>query len=110
MYIYDFCFAGPLQNRILFHVAHRQGDETQLINYHQRLTNAVEDQLSLAGMHFLRGHYQEATDLYKRILLEQRDFVALNIYVALCYSKLDYYDVSLEILSLYLSRSLLTLV
>ena len=60
-----------MQNRILFHVAHRQGDETQLINYHQRLTNSVEDQLSLAGMHFLRGHYQEATDLYKRILLEQ---------------------------------------
>jgi len=64
----------------------------------------VEDQLSLAGMHFLRGHYQEATDLYKRILLEQRDNLALNIYVALCYYKLDYYDVSLEILSLYLSR------
>ena len=136
---------GQLQNRILFHIAHRLGDEAQLINYHQRLTNSVEDQLSLAGMHFLRGHYQEATDLYKRVLLEQvsslfglfalalilvlclacgqlmcklndsfvfscaiphqRENLALNIYVALCYYKLDYYDVSLEILSLYLRSS-----
>jgi intraflagellar transport protein 56 len=62
---------GQLQNRILFHVAHKLGEETQLINYHHRLTSSIEDQLSLAGMHFLRGHYQEATDLYKRILLEQ---------------------------------------
>jgi intraflagellar transport protein 56 len=93
-------FQGPpghLQNRILFHVAHHVGDETQLMNYHQRLTSNVEDQLSLAGMHFKRGHYQEATDLYKRVLLEQREHLALNVYVALCYYKLDYYDVSLEV-------------
>ena len=66
---------------------------------------SVEDQLSLAAMHFLRGHYQvgrlparlmvadggggqEATDVYKRVLLEQRDNIALNVYVALCYYKL----------------------
>jgi len=35
-------------------------------------------------------------------LLENRDFHALNAYVALCYYKLDYYDVSLEILAVYL--------
>ena len=55
--------AGELQNRILFHVAHRLGDENQLISYHSRLGSGVSDQLSLAGMHFLRGHYQEATDV-----------------------------------------------
>lgn len=37
---------------------------------------------------------QEATDIYKRLLLEHRDFLALNVYVALCYARLDYYDVS----------------
>jgi len=35
-------------------------------------------------------------------LLENRDDLALNVYVAMCYYKLDYYDVSLEILAVYL--------
>jgi intraflagellar transport protein 56 len=34
--------------------------------------------------------------------LENRDDLALNVYVAMCYYKLDYYDVSLEILAVYL--------
>ena len=38
-----------------------------------------------------------------RILLENRDDLALNVYVAMCYYKLDYYDVSLEILAVYLN-------
>ena len=59
-------------------------------------------QLSLAAIHYLRGHFQEATDIYKRLLLENREDLALNVYVAMCYYKLDYYDVSLEILAVYL--------
>jgi intraflagellar transport protein 56 len=31
-----------------------------------------------------------------------RDYLALNVYVALCYYKLDYYDVSQEVLAAYL--------
>ena len=34
--------------------------------------------------------------------MENKDFHAINIYVALCYYKMDYYDVSLEILAVYL--------
>jgi hypothetical protein len=45
---------------------------------------------------------QEATDIYKKLLLECRDNIALNVYVAMCYYKLDYYDVSMEILAVYL--------
>ena len=45
---------------------------------------------------------KKATDIYKRLLLENRDDLALNVYVAMCYYKLDYYDVSLEILAVYL--------
>merc|ERR1719486_1452092 len=77
-------------------------DETKLMVHHQKLTDTTEDQLSLAAIHYLRNHYQEATDIYKRLLLENRDDVALNVYVAMCYYKLDYYDVSLEILAVYL--------
>lgn len=31
-----------------------------------------------------------------------REFLALKVYVALCYYKLDYYDVSQEVLAVYL--------
>merc|ERR1719502_1862351 len=93
--------ACPLQNRLLFHLAHRLNDENKLMMHHQKLADTTLDQLSLASIHFLRNHFQEATDIYKRLLLENRDYTALNVYVALCYYKLDYYDVSLEILAAY---------
>jgi len=94
--------ACPLQNRLLFHIAHRMNDENKLMMHHQKLNDTTLDQLSLASIHYLRNHFQEATDIYKRLLLENRDYTALNVYVALCYYKLDYYDVSLEILAAYL--------
>ena len=94
--------ACPLQNRLLFHLSHRMNDENKLMMHHQKLADTTLDQLSLASIHFLRNHFQEATDIYKRLLLENRDYTALNVYVALCYYKLDYYDVSLEILAAYL--------
>ena len=62
----------------------------------------VQDQLCLAALHYLRSHYEEATEIYKKLLIENKDFHAINIYVALCYYKMDYYDVSLEILAVYL--------
>ncbi|XP_065826751.1 intraflagellar transport protein 56-like [Oscarella lobularis] len=93
-----------LKNRLLFHIAHKFGDEKGLMSYHQQLQDVVEDQLSLASIHYLRSHYQEAIDIYKRILLDNREFLALNVYVALCYYKLDYYDVSQEVLAVYLAH------
>lgn len=56
----------------------------------------------MAGLHYLRSHFEEATEIYKKLLIENKDFHAINIYVALCYYKMDYYDVSLEILAVYL--------
>jgi len=79
---------GGLQNRLLFHVAHKQNDENKLMMYHQKLTEAKEDQLALAAIHFLRSHFQESTDIYKRLLLENRDDLALNVYVAMSYYRL----------------------
>lgn len=46
--------------------------------------------------------YLQATEIYKRLLLENRGELALNVYVAMCYYKMDYYDVALEILAVYL--------
>ena len=78
-------------------------DDKKLVQYHQKLSDTKEDELSLAAIHFLRGHFQEATDIYKRLLIEDKSGLALNVYVAMCYYKLDYYDVSLEILQVYLA-------
>jgi hypothetical protein len=33
-------------------------------------------------------------DTYKRLLLAHGDYAALGVYVALCYSRLDYHDTS----------------
>ena len=57
----------------------------------------------MAALHYLRSHFEEATEIYKKLLIENKDCHAINIYVALCYYKMDYYDVSLEILNVYLN-------
>ena len=93
-----------IRTRLRFHLAHKFGDEKKLMTFHQELEDVIEDQLSLASIHYLRSHYQEAIDIYKRILLDNREHLALNVYVALCYYKLDYYDVSQEVLAVYLQH------
>ncbi|MFH4980015.1 hypothetical protein AB6A40_006724 [Gnathostoma spinigerum] len=95
---------SALQNRILFHVSHKLEDEKRLMLYHSQLQDSIEDQLSLASIHYLRFHYQEAIDIYKKILTNNKTFIALNVYLALCYYRLDYYDVSLEVLQNYLNE------
>ncbi|XP_057323808.1 intraflagellar transport protein 56 [Microplitis mediator] len=93
-----------LKTRVMFHLAHKMGDEAKLKDYHGKLKDVTEDQLCLASIHYLRAHYQEAIDIYKKILLDNRDYLALNVYVALCYYKLDYYDVAQEVLQVYLQK------
>lgn len=99
---------GPeinLQTRILFHIAHRKDDRDKLVQFHDKISaDNDEDQLSLASIHYVKGHFQQAVDTYKRILLEKREYLALQVYIALCYYKLDYYEVSLEILGPYLEK------
>ncbi|KAG5895880.1 hypothetical protein JTB14_000495 [Gonioctena quinquepunctata] len=96
--------SSGLKTRLNFHLSHKLRDEATLMEYHQQLQDILEDQLSLAAIHYLRAHYQEAIDIYKRLLLQNRENIALNVYVALCYYKLDYYDVSQEVLGIYLNR------
>jgi len=72
---------GPLQNRLLFHLSHKFNDEKRLMGYHANLKDVIEDQLSLASIHYLRSHYQEAIDIYKRILLDNRSAVRCRPFV-----------------------------
>ena len=43
-----------LKTRLQFHLAHKFGDEKKLMQYHQELEDVIEDQLSLASIHYLR--------------------------------------------------------
>lgn len=95
---------SPLKIRLLFHLAHKLTDDDRLMELHGSLRDVIEDQLSLAGLHYLRGQYQEAIDIYKRILLDNKNLHAVNVYVALCYYKLDYFGMSQEVLDLYLAN------
>lgn len=68
-------FLGPksaLQTRVLFHVSHKQNNEEKLMNLHRQLQDVIEDQMCLASMHYMRSHFQEALDIYKRYLVENR--------------------------------------
>ncbi|XP_024083813.1 intraflagellar transport protein 56-like [Cimex lectularius] len=94
----------PLKVRLQFHLCHKLGNEVRLIENHKKLENTIEDSLSLAALHYLRSHHKEAIDIYKKILLDKRELLALNVYAALCYYKLDYYDVSQELLGTYLQK------
>lgn len=96
---------GPkttLQNRLLFHIAFKLHDEDSIKVHSENIQETVEDQLSLAAMHFARTHYQEAADVYKRVLVSVRDYNAINCYIAQCYNKMDYYDFSNDVLNVYL--------
>lgn len=63
---------SPLKVRLLFHLSHKLGDEERLMELHGSLRDVCEDQLSLAGLHYLRGHYQDAIDIYKRVQLDKK--------------------------------------
>jgi intraflagellar transport protein 56 len=93
-----------LKQRLLFHCAHRLGDEDELERQHQQLSESPEDQLAIASVHFLRGYYREAADIYKSVLEEHQCFSALNVYIALCYHKLELYDISSRLLDSYLEE------
>ena len=54
----------PLKTRLMFNIAHRKGDETSLMQFHQNLRDKKEDQLCLAAVHYLRSHHQEVNLIY----------------------------------------------
>lgn len=68
----DAISTNTLKMRLLFHLSHKLNEEDRLLELHGSLLNATGDQLSLASMHYLRAHYQDAIDIYKRILLENK--------------------------------------
>jgi intraflagellar transport protein 56 len=59
------------RTRLLFHIAHQINDEQGLYQAHSELVGTLENQLSLAAIHYMRSHYQEAIEIYQRLLLQR---------------------------------------
>lgn len=74
------------------------------MTYHHKLGEGFEDQLCLAAIHYLRGHYDDCIEIYKKLLMENKNCHALHVYLALCYYRQDYYDISQDNLSAYLDQ------
>lgn len=93
---------SPIRNRLLVLLMAKRGDK--LSNVSSLVGNEVADHLCLAAVSYIHMKYNEAIEIYKKVLTQNRNFIAVNVYIALCYYKLDYYDVSQEILSVYLKQ------
>jgi intraflagellar transport protein 56 len=97
--------SNALQRRLRYHLAEKLGDEETLQELHSKLlVGSIEDRLSVAAMHGIKNQREDASNIYKKILVENSSYIALNIYLALCYYKLDFYDISLEVLNAYLQK------
>ena len=94
---------SDLNNRVRFHLAFKLGDGNEVLEAHQKLNqNNVPDELSLAALHYLKNEQEEAIDIYKKIFMDKK-YDALNIYLAMCYYKLEFYDIALDLVNHYLS-------
>ncbi|EQC36439.1 hypothetical protein SDRG_05896 [Saprolegnia diclina VS20] len=69
----------------------------------QLLTANVRDQLAAAAILFRQRNFQGAMDIYKRLASRDEGYAAVQVYLAMCYYNLEFYDVSLEMLNNYLS-------
>ncbi|OQR90307.1 hypothetical protein ACHHYP_05634 [Achlya hypogyna] len=66
------------------------------------LSSCIADQLTAAALLFHQRNFQGAADIYKR-LTAREEGAAIQVYLAMCYYAMDFYDVSLEMLNQYLS-------
>ena len=96
---------GPtsdFRTRLQFHIAHKLNDEQELFQAHSQLVGTLENQLSLAAIHYMRTHYQDAIDIYQRLLIQHPEYIALHVYIAMCQYKLDKFEESNESVDQYL--------
>ncbi|XP_046390131.1 intraflagellar transport protein 56 isoform X2 [Ischnura elegans] len=95
---------GGLKSRLLLHLSHRFADDKRVFEMEQKLGEMIENRLSLASLNFIKAHYQESLDVYKAVLLDHREYLAIKVYEAYCYYKNGYLDKSQEALHNYLQH------
>lgn len=94
-----------LGNRLKLHLFQRMGDEEQVLKHHGKLQDVIEDHLTLASMHFVRGHYQEALKIFKKLMAEHPDRAEIGLYAGLAYYKLEFYDKAMLIADSFMQKS-----
>lgn len=65
---------SPYQ-RLDFHLAFKLNDDESggiALEMEKRLQDTIEDRLSLASMYYMRAHYQDAIEIYKKLLKEHK--------------------------------------
>ena len=92
-----------LTNRVKLHCAFKLRIGVAVIDHNHKLTNSVYDQLCLAGLQYMKGEYEEAIEIYKKLYMDKK-YDSLNIYLAMCYYKLEFYDIALDLVNHYLSN------
>ena len=94
---------SELNNRVKFHLAFKLGQGQEVIDAHSKLNqNSINDQLTLAALHYLKNEQEEAIEIYKKIYMDKK-YDALNIYLAMCYYKNEYFDIALDLVNHYIS-------
>lgn len=112
-----------LCNRLLYLLAHEKtrglpsedkvngeasAESAILLDRYSRLAthSSVRDQLAVAHSSFTQRNFSEAVDIYKQLLATrlktENASAAVQVYLALCYFQLEYYDVAAELLTAYL--------
>ncbi|MES1917024.1 MAG: hypothetical protein MHM6MM_008787, partial [Cercozoa sp. M6MM] len=119
---------SSLRTRLLLHIAEQREEQRMVMQFIEQLEEpkeamarqeeaasvdesdaqqlaSVAEQLCLAAVYFARRQFQEAADVYKKVLVKHRSFVALQVYIAMCYFELDYHDVSNQLLQPFLDAT-----
>jgi intraflagellar transport protein 56 len=97
--------AGDLRLRLTLHLARQLRDEQGRCQAHSQLADTLTNQLSLAAIHYMDGHYQEAIRIYETLLTQHPEYAALHVYIAMCQFKLEQYQESNHAVDEYLSEN-----
>uniref|UniRef100_A0A8R1E7X2 Uncharacterized protein n=1 Tax=Caenorhabditis japonica TaxID=281687 RepID=A0A8R1E7X2_CAEJA len=96
------CPKTSLCIRLMMNVSLALNDEKRILTFHSSLGSAMEDQLSLAGVNYMRMHYTDAIEVYTSVLASSPNLLGLNINMALCYARMDYPHVAYNLVKNYL--------
>jgi len=66
-----------LTSRIKFKLSQLSGDEDAMVSYNL-LIDTPENLICMASTHFQRSNIEEAIEIYKRLIVDEKEFVALH--------------------------------
>ncbi|KAF0698260.1 Aste57867_11117 [Aphanomyces stellatus] len=94
------------QHRLQLLLAQRNNDAesvSALLDKEIGSSRDLRDQLAAAAVLYHQRNFQGAVDVYKRLLSRDESMAAIQVYLAMCYYHLEYFDISSEMLATYLS-------